>query len=63
MTVFRHFKGELYTLVCYATHSETDEKLVIYKNNKGENFARPYNMFFEQVEHQGKTIPRFEEVK
>lgn len=63
MTVYRHFKGELYTLVCFATHSETDEKLVVYKNDKEQIFARPYHMFFEKVEHEGKSVPRFEEVK
>jgi hypothetical protein len=60
---YRHYKGTIYELVCIAIHSETDEKLVVYKNEEGETFARPYDMFFENVAVDGKSLPRFEEVK
>lgn len=59
---YRHFKGAFYWVICIATHSETSEKLVIYKNDKDEVYARPYNMFFETVEHNGENVPRFEKV-
>ncbi|WP_199805125.1 DUF1653 domain-containing protein [Fictibacillus sp. FJAT-27399] len=59
---YRHYKGAMYEFVCIAIHSETDEKLVVYKNEEGTSFARPYDMFFEEVEVEGKTIPRFQEV-
>ena len=29
--VYKHFKGDLYLVVDFAQHSETDEKLVIYR--------------------------------
>jgi hypothetical protein len=63
MKKYRHYKGGEYELMCVATHSETDEKLVIYKNNKGEIFARPFDMFFEQIEYQGSIVPRFREIR
>ncbi|WP_027624070.1 DUF1653 domain-containing protein [Clostridium lundense] len=49
--IFRHFKGDLYLLMDIAIHSETREKLVIYKALYGSCgvFARPYNMFNEEV--------------
>lgn len=59
---FKHFKGGIYELICYAIHSETDEKLVIYKNEHGQIFARSHDMFFEIIEYEGKKVPRFEEI-
>lgn len=49
--IFRHFKGDLYLLLDIAIHSETREKLVIYKALYGSCgvFARPYDMFNEEV--------------
>ncbi|MDE3840752.1 hypothetical protein C0966_15855 [Bacillus methanolicus] len=60
MKKYRHFKGNIYEFICIAIHSETGEKLVIYKDDKGKIFARPYEMFFDEVEHEGKLVPRFE---
>lgn len=59
MSKYQHFKGGIYEYLFTAIHSETDENLVIYKNDKGIVFARPYGMFFENVMHDGKCIPRF----
>lgn len=65
--VFRHFKGDLYLVEGVCTHSETGEKMVLYRALYGECglFVRPYNMFLEEVE-EGKVNPtgqkyRFEE--
>jgi len=62
MTRFQHYKGGIYELICTAIHSETEEKLVIYRNETGDNFARPYNMFFEIIEVNNKKVPRFKEI-
>jgi hypothetical protein len=48
-----------------ALQTETDEPLVIYRpldENEYELFARPYTMFVETVEINGRTVPRFEKV-
>ena len=52
--IYRHFKGNLYRVLAIATHSETDEKLVIYRAlyDEGGIFARPYDMFASQVDRE-----------
>lgn len=75
--VIRHFKREMltkeqieengtlftYEFLGVAEHTETKEKLVLYKAlydgesiglpvKKGDIFARPYDMFFSEVDHQ-----------
>lgn len=49
--IFRHFKGDLYLVEDIVIHSETQEKLVLYRALYGEcgRFVRPYNMFLEEV--------------
>lgn len=49
--IFRHFKGDLYLVQDIVTHSESGEKMVLYKALYGECglFVRPYNMFLEEV--------------
>ncbi|MGL5949074.1 MAG: DUF1653 domain-containing protein [Aeromonas sp.] len=55
-----HFKGGHYTVLMLATHSETEEPLVIYRAEQtGGIFARPLLMFTEQVLHAGHWQPRF----
>ena len=68
MTV-RHFKGGVYIIVGVATHTETDETLVIYKALYGnrETYARPIDMFLEKVDKtkypDAKQDFRFETVE
>ncbi|MFH0912136.1 MAG: DUF1653 domain-containing protein [Patescibacteria group bacterium] len=58
---YRHYKGNEYELVGIAKHSETLEDLVVYRALYGNNdlWVRPLKMFIEEVEIDGKTIPRF----
>jgi hypothetical protein len=63
---YRHTKkNHLYEVLGVALQTETDEPLVIYRpldENEYELFARPYTMFVETVEINGRTVPRFEKV-
>ena len=58
---YRHFKGNEYEVIGFATHSETEEKLVLYKSlqNPDRIWARPYDMFKEIIWRDGKQIRRF----
>ena len=62
---YRHFKGNEYEVIGLAKHTETEEELVIYKaihGNKGL-WARPKNMFLEEITRDGKTFKRFEYIR
>lgn len=61
--IVRHFKREtvdlatdlyLYMIVGTATHSETDEQMMVYSPLYGEGglFVRPLDMFLSEVDHE-----------
>lgn len=52
--VVRHFKGDLYLILGIAQHTETGEKMVVYRALYGncELFTRPLNMFIEQCSQE-----------
>lgn len=58
---YEHFKGKRYKVVGLAKHSETQEEMVIYQplNNDSGLWVRPLSMFLENVEREGKIMPRF----
>lgn len=59
---YQHYKGAYYQVIDCARHSETEEWLVIYRALYGEFglWARPLQMFAENVEIAGELIPRFQ---
>ena len=56
--IFRHFKGDLYLVEGVVTHSESGEKMVLYRALYGEcgQFVRPYDMFLEEVPKEKKIL-------
>ena len=60
--IYRHFKGDYYLVEDIAYHSETMEKMVIYRALYEDTklYVRPYDMFLEEVNRNGKKY-RFEE--
>lgn len=52
--IYRHFKGDYYLVEDIIFHSETKEKLVLYRALYGDGrlWARPYEMFLGEVDHE-----------
>lgn len=69
--VYEHFKStpearRLYQVLGFAKHTETQEVLVVYiplyviAEHRGLRLqVRPLHMFVEDVELNGKSVPRF----
>jgi hypothetical protein len=62
---YRHYKGGEYAVYGVATHSETEEPMVVYRPLYGDRalWVRPLSMFEETVECGGEWVPRFEFVE
>ncbi len=62
---YRHYKGREYTVLGVARHSETEEPLVVYRQEYGDRslWVRPVAMFLETVEVHGQAVPRFQLLK
>ncbi len=58
---YRHYKGGEYDVVGVVRHSETLEPMVLYRPLVGAAglWVRPYAMFFERVDVDGSSQPRF----
>jgi hypothetical protein len=58
---YRHFKGGEYELLAVATHSETEEPMVVYRALYGEQglWVRPASMWTEIIDRDGYHGPRF----
>lgn len=58
---YRHYKGREYEVVGVVRHSETLEPLVLYRPLYDDSglWVRPHAMFFEEIEVDGRRLPRF----
>jgi len=61
---YRHYKDREYVVLGVAKHSETLEKLVVYRAEYGDKeiWVRPYEMFLDEVEVGGERVSRFAEI-
>lgn len=53
--VYKHFKGDYYLVEDVVVHSETREKLVLYRPLYGDGkqlYVRPLEMFSSEVDHE-----------
>lgn len=61
--IYQHYKGKNYIVKDLVRHSETLEWMVLYEclyeNSEGKLWVRPMGMFLENVDLDGKSIPRF----
>ena len=57
-----HYKGNHYLVLGCARHSETEEELVVYRQDYGDRelWVRPKAMFMEAIERDGKLVHRFQ---
>ena len=58
---YRHFKGNKYEVLYNATHSETEEPMVVYRALYGDYgiWVRPASMWEDEVERDGVKYKRF----
>jgi len=64
---YQHFKGKgrEYEVLGIAKHSESLEEFVVYKAlyGEGELWIRSTKMFFDEVNFEGKKVPRFKYIE
>ena len=59
---YRHYKGNEYVVLAVAKSSENiEEELVVYQDlsDASKIWARPKDMFEEEIDIEGKVQPRF----
>lgn len=61
---YRHFKGGEYELLYIATHSETQEPMVVYQALYGDKeiWVRPLSMWSETISKENYCGPRFQPI-
>lgn len=62
---YRHFRNKkIYRFVAFATIEATEEDAVVYQAMYGERrlWIRTKENFFDEVQHEGKRVPRFQKI-
>ena len=62
---YRHFRNrKIYRFVAFATLEATEEEAVVYQAMYGDRRLRIRTKanFFEEVEHEGRKVPRFQAI-
>ena len=52
--IYKHFKGDYYLVTDVAIHSETEEKMVVYRGlyEDTQLYVRPMDMFISKVDKE-----------
>lgn len=59
-TIWQHFKGKRYMVLCCAIIEKDLEPAVVYKSlDDGVVWVRPLGVWEEIVKHDGKLVARF----
>jgi hypothetical protein len=57
---YRHYKGGIYEIVCEAKlEADPTITMMVYQSEDGLFWTRPKDAFFELVQYEGETVPRF----
>ena len=56
---YRHYKGGVYDWIGDATLESDLTPMTVYRAHDGSLWVRPTAVFFELVEVDGKSVPRF----
>ena len=58
---YRHYRGGEYEVLGVVRHSETCEPMVLYRPlyNDSGSWVRPFAMFVEDIDVDGRVQPRF----
>lgn len=64
---YEHYKGKRYSVLGIGRHTEADEYFVVYTplyehDGQPDIWLRPYAMFTEIIELEGRPIPRFKKI-
>lgn len=56
-TRWRHTKGDTYTVITWARHTEAGDVLVIYEDRQGLRWARPLELFHRRFRPATEPAP------
>ncbi len=60
-SVYKHYKGGLYVVICSCLNESNKQQLIIYRDlATGNTWCRPVKEWDELVEIEGKKVQRFE---